>query len=85
MTQILVDADPHRLDHAPALAMGAEHDDRNVRHRKHAGRAHDAHQLGAVEQRQFPIEDHDVGREGADGVEPGDAVAGFVDVLARRY
>ena len=28
-----------------------------------------------------PVEDHDVGREHADGLEPGDAVGRFVDVL----
>ena len=80
LAQIFVDAEPHRLDHAPALDMGAEHDDRDVRHRKHAGRAHDAHEFGAVEQRHLPVEDHDIGREHADGFEPGDAVARLVDV-----
>ena len=30
------------------------------RHRENAGRAHDAHEFGAVEQRHFPVEDDDV-------------------------
>ena len=49
LDQELVDTEPDRLDHAPALAVGTEHDDRNVRHRKHTGRAHDADQFSAAQ------------------------------------
>src|SRR4029078_7217827 len=75
-----VDAQSHCLDHAPALGVRAQHDDRDIRHRKHAWGAHDAHEFGAVEQRQLPIEDHHVGPDGADRIEPGDAVARFVNL-----
>ena len=47
----------------------------------HARRAHDAHELGAAQQRHLPIEDHDIGAEGSNGIEGGDAVAGLEDIF----
>ena len=48
---------------------------------KHARRAHDAHDLAPVQHRHVPIHDHDVGVDGADGVERGDAVGRLVGRL----
>ncbi len=61
--------------------MGAEHDDRHVRRREDAGRTHDANELGAVEQRQLPLQHDDIGTDGADGLQRRDPVAGLVDLL----
>ena len=47
--QIFVDAKPHRFDDAPAFAVPGQHDDRHIRHRKYARRAHDAHQFGPAQ------------------------------------
>jgi hypothetical protein len=48
---------------------------------KHAGRTHDAHELGTVEQRHFPVQHDDVGRGVADHFQRGDAVAGVEYLL----
>jgi hypothetical protein len=45
------------------------------------GDRHDAHKLGTVEERHLPVEEHHVGPDGAKGVERGNAVARFVDIL----
>src|SRR5262249_5814139 len=81
LDQMFVDAEPSCLEHAPALAKAAEHDDGDVGHRKHARRTHDAHKLGAAEERHLPVEDHHVGADGANSVERGNAVARFVDIF----
>ena len=74
-----VNAKPRRFDHAPPFGMRRQHDDRDVRHWEYARRAHDAHELGPVQHRQVPVEDHHVGCQRTDHVEPGDAIARFID------
>ena len=64
--------------------MAGQHDDRHVGNRKYAGRAHDAHQLGAVEQRHLPVEDHHVGAMILLHLDAGRAVVGGDDAEALR-
>jgi len=52
--------------------------------REHTGRTHDAHQLSAVEQRHFPVEDDEIGREHANRLEAGDAVGRLVKSLEEK-
>jgi len=54
---------------------------RNVRIGERAGGAHGAHEAGAVEAGHLVVDQDDVGRIGADGVEGGMAVADLVDGL----
>ena len=77
LEQEFVHAGAQGLDHGGALGAVGQHDDRQIGTRKHAGRAHDAHHLHAVEHRHIPIEQHDVGVAGADLLERGEAVGGL--------
>jgi hypothetical protein len=70
-------AELDRFQDAPALAVGGEHDDGNVRRREGSGRAHDVNQVRAVEQRHFPIQHDHVGREVTGHFQRGDTVTGL--------
>src|SRR5664279_1943291 len=80
LEQEFVDADLHGLDHARALAMAGEHDDRHIRVREGRRRAYDAHKTGAVELGHLPVEDDDIRRHSADHVETGRAVRRLMDL-----
>ena len=81
LAEIFVDAEPDRLDHAlrstwpVSMMIGTSGSAKVLR------RAHDAHEFGAVQLRHFPVEDHDIRNECADGFEAVGAVGGLVDVL----
>src|ERR1700754_3474179 len=49
LEQLLVTAEPHRLDHLGALAMPGQHDDRHVRPQEAVGRPHGAHETRTVQ------------------------------------
>ena len=73
-------AQPHGLDRARMLAVAGEHDDRNVRIRKHAGRAHPPHEVGAVHAGHLPIEQHHIRIQRGDGGKPAQAVGGVTHI-----
>src|SRR5665811_2082717 len=80
LEQEFVDADLHGLDHARALAMAGEHDDRHIRVREGRRRAHHAHKTGAVKPGHLPVEDDDIRRHAADQVETGRPVRRLMDM-----
>jgi hypothetical protein len=77
----LVDPEPLRLEHAPALGVAGEHDDRHVGQRKRARGADHARELGAGQERHVPVEDHQVGSVLPDRLQSGGAVLGFMNRL----
>jgi hypothetical protein len=80
--QEFVNAEPDGGRHPRLQSAIGQHDDRQVRLGKHAGRPHDAHDLASVQHRHVPIQDHDVRVDGAHGVDRGKPVARFVGRLA---
>ena len=74
LDQEFVDTEAFRLDHEIALAIAAQHDDRQVGIGEHAGRAHDPYEVEAVQQRHVPIENDHIGRGAADRIKRRHAV-----------
>ena len=81
LAEKLVDAEADGLDHALALDMPGQHDDRHIRMRELARRAQHAHEFAAGQLRHFPVEHDDVGNDLRNGFEPVDAVGGLMHVL----
>jgi hypothetical protein len=85
LAQHLVHTELHGLDNTPALTVSGQEDDRNVRHRQHAGRAHNTHKFGAGEERHFLVEDDHVRGHGTDCLQRGNAVGALVNRLHARW